>query len=209
MKKLSIVLALIMLVGMFSSCEGIGDEALQIDSYAPKFDVSYEPLPKSEYRRGETFTITTCVTNISGKDLTYSAVINSYYPTIELYCNIDGGKVKSKIEHEEVETYSGFDEFTAKAGQVGSYTYTFILPADATLGTYDVTLSYRGVSETFMDVLVVTDSTSQNENEKYRYSPVTVSSGDASINPIRVGTSTQIQQADGTIAIGCFGMGVF
>lgn len=73
MKKISIILTIIMLVGLFSSCEGIGDGGLAVDSYAPEFEVSYEPLPKREYRRGEFFTLTACVTNISGKDLTYSA----------------------------------------------------------------------------------------------------------------------------------------
>lgn len=180
MKKLSIVLALIMLVGMFSSCEGIGDETLQIDSYAPKFDVSYEPLPKREYRRGETFTITTCVTNISGKDLTYSAVINSYYPTLELHSQSENAEVSAIINPEPIDTVSGSEEFTAKAGQVGKKTFTFIIPEDAVSGVYSIDLNYRGNVCTYKDAIVILDK------PKHTYSASSVSSGDHKIYPISV-----------------------
>ncbi len=198
-----------MLVGLFSSCEGIGDETLQIDSYAPEFEVSYDPLPKREYMRGETITITTCVKNISGKDLTYNAVIDSYYPTIELYSQIEGGEVSTKISHEPIETVSGSEEFTANAGQVGKKSFTFIIPENAVLGPYAIALNYRGNVCTYNDALMILDNTSQNENAKYQYSPISVSAGGESVNPIRVGTSTQIQQADGTCMFGCDGLGVW
>ena len=215
MKKLAIIILLSMLIGVFSSCAGIGDELPKIETsestdtaeFSPEFELFYE-ISEREYSRGDAVTIRASVENISGKDLTYSAVINSYYPTIELYCNIDGSGVSTKIKHEEVITYSGFDEFTAKAGQIGSYTYTFNIPSDATLGTYDVTLRYRDVSRTFTDVLMVTDKTSQNESEGYEYSPITVSSGKSSVKPIRAIASKFIQYADGTFSVGD-GMGAW
>ena len=215
MKKLAIIILLSMLIGVFSSCAGIGDELPKIETSestdtaesSPEFELFYE-ISEREYSRGDAVTIRVSVENISGKDLTYSAVINSYYPTIELYCNIDGSGVTTKLDHQEVDTYSGFDEFTAKAGQIGSYTYTFNIPSDATLGTYDVTLRYRDVSRTFTDVLMVTDKTSQNESEGYKYSPITVSSGSASVHPIRTLGSCYTQNADGTFSIGD-GMGAW
>ena len=215
MKKLAIIILLSMLIGAFASCAGIGDGLPKIEvsgsvdtaESSSEFELFYE-ISEREYSRGDVVTIRASVENISGKDLTYSAVINSYYPTIELYCNIYGSGITTKLEHQEVDTCSGFDEFTAKSGQVGSYTYTFNIPSDATLGTYDVTLRYRDVSRTFTDVLMVTDKTAQNESEGYKYSPITVSSGKSSVKPIRAIVGEFIQYADGTFSIGD-GMGAW
>ncbi len=179
MKKLSIILVLIMLVGLFSSCEGIGDDAPVTDTYTPDFELTFEPLPKREFRRGEMFTITTCVRNISGKDLTYSAVINSYYPTIELHSQ-EGDGVSAKIVPEPIDTVSGSEEFTAKAGQVGRKTFTFIIPEDAVPGTYSVTLNYRGDVCTYRDAIVILDKL------RHRYCDYTVASGMHTIKPISV-----------------------
>lgn len=169
-----------MLVGLFSSCEGIGDGALAVDSHSPDFEVSYEPLPKREYRRGEFFKITTSVTNISGKDLTYSAVINSYYPTVELHCQSEDAEVSAIINPEPIDTVSGSEEFTAKAGQVGKKTFTFIIPEDAAAGVYSVTLNYRGNVCTYRDAIVILDKL------PHIYCDYTVASGTSVIKPISV-----------------------
>ena len=180
MKKLSFILVIIMLVALFSSCEGIGDSGLAVDSYAPEFEVSYEPLPKREYRRGEFFTITTCVTNISGKDLTYSAVINSYYPTVELHCQSEDGELSAIIKPFPIDTVSGSEEFTAKAGQVGRKNFTFIIPEDAAAGVYSITLNYRGNVCTYRDAIVILDKL------PHIYCDYTVASGNSVIKPISV-----------------------
>ncbi len=180
MKKVSFILALILLVGLFSSCEGIGDGGPVVDSYAPEFEVSYEPLPKREFRRGESFTITTCVTNISGKDLTYSAVINSYYPTVELHCQSEDGEMSAIIKPFPIDTVSGSEEFTAKAGQVGKKTFTFIIPKDAAPGPYSITLNYRGNVCTYNDAIIILDKL------PHKYCDYTVASGMHTIKPISV-----------------------
>ena len=210
MKKLAFFLVLTMLVGMFSSCAGIGDDVSKSETTTetPDFELTYE-ISKREYMRGEAVIVTASVKNISGKDLTYSAVIDSYYPTIELFCQSEDSEVSAKISHEPIDTVSGSAEFTAKAGQVGEKTYTFVIPHDAKLGLYDLTLSYRGETRTFTDVLMIVDKTSQNENSEYEYSPIAVISGGASINPIRTLSSSYVQHADGTFALGCDGMGVW
>lgn len=179
MKKLSIILVLVMLVGLFSSCDILGDGGLVTNSHTPDFELTFEPLPKREFRRGETFTVTTCVTNISGKDLTYSAVINSYYPTIELHSQ-DGGEVSAKITPEPIDTVSGAEEFTAKAGQVGKKTFTFIIPEDATPGVYSITLNYRGDVCTYNDAIIILDKL------PHIYCDYTVASGMQTIKPISV-----------------------
>ncbi len=181
MKKLSIILALIMLIGLFASCEGIGDGGLSVDSYAPEFELSFEPMPKREYVRGERLTVIACVENISGKDLTYTAIDGSYYPTIEIYSQADGSSVNTSLRHEPIVTSSGGSvEFTAKAGQIGSQTYTFIIPKDAAPGSYSITLNYRGDVCTYNDVFVISDRLS------HIYSMSLVSSGSYAINPISV-----------------------
>ncbi len=209
MKKISLLLVLIIILSAFSACTGIGDDTGRVDSHSPSFDLTFE-IAKREYIRGETVTITASVKNISGEDLTYSAVIDSYYPTIELYCQSEGGEVSAKINHEPIDTVSGFEEFTAKAGQVGEKEYTFVIPNDAKLGAYAITLNYRGDVCTYNDVLMITDQTSQNENSEYEYSPIEINSGEASVNPIRMLVGGSALHADGTeMEIDGPGVGVF
>ncbi len=207
MKKLSFILVLIIILGACSSCTGIGDDTGRVDTHSPSFELTFD-IAKREYMRGETVTITARVKNISGEDLTYSAVIGSYYPAIELYCQTEDGEVSAQIKHEPIDTVSGFEEFTAKADQVGEKEYTFVIPDDAKLGAYAITLNYRGDVCTYRDVLVITDQTSQNENSEYEYSPITVSSSSSSVKPIRAYSSSYIYRADGTGEIGD-GMGAW
>lgn len=209
MKKISFLLVLIMILGAFSSCTGIGDDTGRIDTHSPSFDLTFD-IAKREYMRGETVRITARVKNISGQDLTYSAVIDSYYPSIELYCRTEGGEVDAQIKHEPIDTASGCEEFTAKADQVGEKEYSFIIPDDAKLGAYAIDLNYRGDVCTYNDVLMITDQTSQNENSEYEYSPITVSSGGESVKPIRMVVGGEAWHADGTGMIyDGTGVGVF
>ncbi len=211
MKKLFILLLAVLFC--LTSCAGIGDglpkgETSETTDSSPEFELFYE-ISKREFKRGETVTIKASVENVSGRDLTYTAIHDTYYPSIELYSSAEGTGVATKLSYEPIDTSSGGSvEFTAKAGQIGNQTYTFILPTDARLGTYDVTLNYREVSKTFTDVLVITDNTSQNENSEYEYSPVSVSSGGVSVNPVRALGSCFSQYADGTFSIGD-GMGAW
>lgn len=204
MKKLFVFLLAALLC--LPSCTGIGDDTGRIDTHVPSFELTFD-IAKREYKRGETVTITARVKNISGKNLTYSAVIDSYYPAIELYCQTEGGDVGAQIKHEPIDTCSGFEEFTAKANQVGEKEYTFIIPNDAKLGTYAINLSYRGDVCTYNDVLMINDKTSQNENSEYEYSPISVSSGGETIKPIRMLVGGSVMNADGTEMV-CDGPGV-
>ena len=180
MKKLSFFLIFIMFLSVFSSCAGIGDDPPEIDDNSKEeFELSYE-ISKREYRRGETFTLTSCVENISGKDLTYTAVIDSYYPTVELRSQSENGELGATLKHEPIDTVSGFDEFTAKAGQVGKKTFTFVIPEDAVPGVYSITLNYRGYACTCNDAIVVL------YKPPHQYCDYTASSGAHTIKPISV-----------------------
>ena len=209
MKKLSIILTIIMLVGLFASCEGIGDSSLEGTEKNKIFEFSYE-IEKTEYLRGEEIQIKTYVKNISGRVQKYMGCSgNDYIPWAELYCLNSKGERCGKLNCYPPDMPANVIDKTIKKGEVGSYTYVIKIPDDAVCGEYSLKLWFGGESRVFENVLRITDVTSQNENEKYQYSPITVSTGGKSINPIRVGTSTQIQYADGGFAIGCDGMGVW
>ena len=209
MKKLSIILTIIMLVGLFASCEGIGDSSLEDTEKNKIFEFSYE-IEKSEYMRGEEIQIKTYVKNISGRVQKYMGCSgNDYIPWAELYCLNSKGERCGKLNCYPPDMPANVIDKTIKKGEVGSYTYVIKIPDDAVCGSYSIKLSWNGENRVFENVLRITDVTSQNENEKYQYSPITVSTGGKTINPIRVGTSTQIQYADGSFAIGCDGMGVW
>ncbi len=210
MKKLSIILVLIMLVGLFSSCEGIGDSSLEDSEKNKIFEFSYE-IEKSEYLRGEEIQIKTYVKNISGRAQKYMGCSgNDYIPWAELYYLTDDGAYGGNLEEYNALQFPCDEvEKTIKKGAVGSHTYVFKIPTDAVCGEYSLKLWRGDDSRVFENILRVTDTTSQNENEKYKYSSITVSSAGKTVNPIRTGTSCYIQHADGTVAIGCDGLGVW
>ena len=86
MKKLSIILTIIMLVGLFASCDGIGDSSLENVEKNKIFEFSYE-IENTEYLRGGEIRIKAAVMNISGKVQKYMGCSgNDYIPMAELYC---------------------------------------------------------------------------------------------------------------------------
>ena len=59
-------------------------------------------------------------------------------------------------------------------------------------------LSYGDETREFLNVLSISDVTSQNENEKYRYSTEVISSGGGSISPVDTLVYTNQYAKDGT-----------
>ena len=90
MKKLSFVLAIIMLIALFPSCS--------VDDSKPDFEFSYE-IEKTEYLRGEEIQIKASVKNISGRKLKYLGCSgNDYIPWAELYCLNSEGERCGKLD---------------------------------------------------------------------------------------------------------------
>ncbi len=200
MKKISIFLALIMIVGLLSSCfdEGLPDYATPREQV---FEFSYE-IAKTDYRRGEEIRINAIVMNISGRELkTYL-----YFPSIELYFLTDDGEYGGKLDHQIMPEYEAVEQ-TVEKGGIGSYTYVFPIPESAHCGEYCVKLWYGEDSRVFENVLRITDVTSQNENSEYEYSPILVSAGGEAVKPIRMLVGGSAWYADGTGMI-CDGTGV-
>lgn len=209
MKKLSVLLAIIMLIGLFASCEGIGDGSIENGMKNKTFEFSYE-IEKTEYLRGEEIRIKASVKNISGRKLKYTGSSSyDYFPMAELYFLNDEGEHGGKIDFEPIMFTADVVEKKIEKGEVGRYTYVIKIPDDAVCGDYSLKLWRGEDSRVFENILRINAVTSQNENSEYEYSPIAVSSGGESINPIRVGTSTYVQHADGTSMIGCDGLGVW
>ncbi len=203
MKKLSFILA-IMLITLFPSCS--------VDDGKPDFEFFYE-IEKTEYLRGEEIQIKASVKNISGRKLKYMGCdgnVNDYIPWAELYCLNNEGEYSGKLYGAPPEFTAYVIEKTIKKGEVGSYTYVFKIPDDAVCGEYSLKLWRGEDSQVFENILRITDVTSQNKNDELNYSPISVSAGGESIQPIRMLVGGFALQADGTgMEIDGTGVGVF
>jgi len=199
MKKLSIILTIIMLIILFPSCT--------VDDSKPVFEFFYE-IEKTEYMRGEEIRIKASVKNISGRKLKYTGSSSyDYFPMAELYFLNDEGEHGGKIDFEPMVFTADVVEKKIEKGEVGSYTYVFKIPADAVCGDYSLKLWFGDDSQVFENILRINAVTSQNENSEYEYSPITVSSGGESVNPIRSLVGGSVQYADGTFML-CDGIGI-
>lgn len=154
-------------------------------------------VKKDKYLRGETIEITATVTNVSGKTHRYMGCSgNDFIPSISLYNETDGEYYY--IECDPIVLPEDVKSKKIKNGESGSEVYVFAIPEDARIGYYNVTLFYGNDKRVFEKVLSISDLTSQNENEKYRYCSAVISSGGESINPVRTLVYTNEFSKDGT-----------
>lgn len=177
-RTLLILLAIMICLPVLSGCAGEG-------ANRSDFDFSYE-VEKAEYTRGETVHITATVKNVSGWTYRYIGCSGAdFIPSIELYCQANGDDQKYVLACDPVVFPTDEVNKQVKNGESGSYEYSFLIPEDAKLGEYSVTLSWGEESQTFSGVLKIVELTAQNETDKYAYSSVTVSSDSHSIQPIQ------------------------
>ena len=193
MKRILTILIVISLcISVFAGCtQNDGDKA--------QFDFSYS-VEKTKYARGETIQITSTVTNVSGKAYRYVGCSgNDFIPFISLYNEVDGEK--HYIECDPIVLPSDVVNKKVKNGESGSIVNSFVIPEDAKLGNYTLTLSLGGDKKEFTDVLSIVELTAQNETEKYRYSSTIVSSGNSNVQPIACfrGT-TQYENGEPTLS---------
>ena len=152
---------------------------------------------EDKYLRGETAEITATVTNVSGRTHRYMGCSgNDFIPFISLYNVADGEKYY--IECDPLIFPEDVVRKSVKNGESGSVVYTFPIPEDARIGYYSVVLSYGDETREFLNVLSISDVTSQNENEKYGYGTEVISSGGGSISPVDTLVYTNQYAKDGT-----------
>lgn len=194
MKRIITILIVISLcISVFAGCQHNCDPI--------KFDFSYS-VEKTKYARGETIQITATVTNVSGKAYRYVGCSgNDFIPFISLYNEIDGEK--HYIECDPIVLPTDVVNKKVKNGESGSITYSFVIPEDAKLGNYSLTLSLEGDKEEFADILSIVELTAQNETEKYRYSSTIVSSGNNNIQPIECFEGTTYYENGEPTTSGC------
>ncbi len=174
MKKVSIFLALMMIITMFPSCSG-----------GYEFELTYES-DRAVYLVGETVKITAKVTNISGRTYTYVGCSSDYRPYVWLNPVLDDGSLGEPLEHFPIPSTTDVpSKHRIKNGESGSVTFEFSLPEDARIGKYTVRLGYEDASRVFDEAITVIRHAEQNENEKYGYSLITVASGKEGIHPIQ------------------------
>lgn len=195
MKRILTILIVISLcISVFAGCtQNDGDKA--------QFDFSYS-VEKTKYARGETIQITATVTNVSGKAYRYVGCSgNDFIPLISLYNEIDGEKYY--IECDPIVLPTDVVNKKVKNGESGSIVNSFVIPEDAKLGNYSLTLSKGEDKKEFTDILSIVELTAQNETEKYRYSSTIVSSGNNNIQPIECFEGTTYYENGEPTTSGC------
>ena len=193
-RALSILIVMIMCISAFAGCtQNDGDKA--------QFDFSYS-VEKTKYARGETIQITATVTNVSGRTYRYVGCSgNDFIPFISLYNEIDGEK--HYIECDPIIFPTDVVNKKVKNGESGSIVNSFVIPEDAKLGNYSLTLSKGEDKKEFTDILSIVELTAQNETEKYRYSSTIVSSGNNNIQPIECFEGTTYYENGEPTTSGC------
>lgn len=172
MKRLSILFTLIMMIALFSAC-----------ARDYEFELTYES-DRTVYLVGETVNITAKVTNVSGR--TYRWKYGPFKPGVRLYHQLDDGTLGEEIARfPNVEVEYLPENHKAKNGESGEATVSIPIPEDAHIGKYTIVLYFGGEKKEFSDAITVIRPAEQNENEKYRYSPITVAIGEEGIHPIK------------------------
>ena len=174
-KSLLTILVIAICVSALSGCAFSGE----------RFDFSLS-IEKEKYARGETISITAEVTNVSGMTYRYVGCSgNDFIPTILLYFDGDVDGQKYYIPCDPIVLPTDVVAKKVKNGERGSTVYTFVIPEDAPLGNYDVTLFMGKDNKEFLGVLEIVELNEQNETEKYSYSSAIISSGNSNIRPIK------------------------
>ena len=173
MKKLSILITLIMIITLLPACS---------DGY--EFEFAYES-DANVYLVGETVKITAKVTNVSGR--TYRWKYGPFTPGVSLYHSTLGKEIK---QFPNVEVEYPPENHKAKNGESSEVTFSFPIPEDARIGKYTVLLNFDGYRKVFPDAIKVIRPAEQNENEKYRYSTITVAIREEGIHPIKCALSS-------------------
>ncbi len=175
-RTLLVFLALMFCFFAFAGC-------IESDANDLKFEFSYE-IKESTYLRGEKISITATVKNVSGKTYSYKGCSgNDFIPQISLYTG--SGEEQYSILPDPIVLPTDVVEKKVKNGESGSIVYSFPIPDDAKFGRYSITLSFGESKQEFVEVLKITEVTSQNDTGKFGYCSTVISCGGQEIKPVR------------------------
>ena len=154
MKKIMMsAISLILCAMFFTGCTAfLPNEPTTDENFAYGYSIS-----KSEAKQGELVTVTATVTNISGKDYTYTGASSDCRPEVRLHSFKPDGEIDKVINHEPAPSTDDVGEHVLKDGEILSYTYSFKIPDDAFCADYGIYISCFGYGREIKDVLKVVE----------------------------------------------------
>ena len=105
-----------------------------------KFEFSYE-ISRSNYRIGETISITATITNVSGENYYYVGSSSGFMASVSI-CYCGPCEVVYYLEHEPFESTDDYMGQIIEPGESRSREYIFPIPEGAIIGEYAIILSY-------------------------------------------------------------------
>lgn len=152
MKKTTYILLVIMILIMaFSSC---GSE---------KVSLSYEIKDmKQVYRPGDQFTVVSTTHN-EGRTITETGVSSSsaFRPIVRIFCG------DYRLEAEPYLDTSDYITSKLKNGESKSHNHTYIIPENAAVGSYSISINYNGESILFENVFEIKSTELSELRERF------------------------------------------
>lgn len=114
------------------------------DPIENNFELTYE-MSRTNYRRGETVTVTSTVTNVSGENYHYVGSSSDFMAYVSIYyCGYD--QIEYCLEHEPIELADDYMGQIVQSGESRTVEFRFSIPTNAPTGYYAIRLSYGGES---------------------------------------------------------------
>lgn len=112
-------------------------------------------IDEATVKQGERVAITVTVTNISGKDYTYTGAYSDYRADARLHSFDSEGEIDKVINHEPAASTTDVGKRVVKDGETSSATYYFNIPEDADCTYYTIYISCFGYGREIKDILLV------------------------------------------------------
>ena len=112
-------------------------------------------IDEATAKQGERVAITVTVTNISGKDYTYTGAHSDYRADARLHSFDSEGEIDKVINHEPAASTTDVGTRVVKDGETSSATYYFNIPEDADCTYYTIYISCFGYGREIKDILLV------------------------------------------------------
>ena len=137
------------------------EENSSITDNAPNFNMSFTNQQGGMFKRGETYTITTHITNV-GEAFTYSGSSSEFFAEATLiYHSGQTYQPEHPIGYEISGNFAITEDYVVDypipTGKTGTSTGTFFIPDDAPVGQYDLKLSYGDEYEIYTNAVSIYD----------------------------------------------------
>ena len=134
-----------MLVILIAGCEQTSSESFS-------FTYAIEP---DNIVRGERIGIAVTLVNNSEKEYVYTGAESDFRATVKLYCN--SAEAEYVIPTEPVPSTDDSGKHVVAPHESKTFTFYFLIPADASQGDYNLDLSYKETKVTYNNVFTLED----------------------------------------------------